>query len=223
MHEFFFQKTLLDWFHENKRIFSWRSEKDPFKILIAEVMLQRTKAEQVESVYSKFIHEFPEPSSIGSKDKDRIMKYFKKLGLFWRSGSVIHMTEYILKEYDGIIPASRAELLKIPGVGEYIADAILVFAFNKRITVIDSNVVRLISRFFGFKSMKGEIRRNKTFRDLCQKMVRDVHINEIKNFNWALIDFSHFTCKSIPNCDICPFSKECIYFKSMFNNTKIKI
>ena len=220
LHNLFFQKKILKWFQTNARAFEWRKETDPYRILIAEIMLQRTRAEQVSPVYSEFIKEFQDLASITATDKKKVAKYFKKLGLFWRCNSVMTMAKYILEKYNGIIPVSRIKLLKIPSIGEYISNAILVFAFNQRITVVDSNVVRLVSRFFEFNNVRGETRRNKLFNEFCQKLVMDLEPSEIKNFNWGLIDFAHAICKPIPECSKCPLSGECMYFKAMFNKIK---
>ena len=212
----FFQKVLILWFRKNGRKFQWRKEKDPFKILIAEVMLQRTKAEQVVPVYDQFVKEFCDINSIYLSDINGMSKYFGKLGLMWRSKTMVSMAKYIVENHNNAVPATRADLLRIPGIGDYIADAILVFAFNERITVIDSNVIRLVSRFFGL-NYSGEIRRNKQFRKFCQTLVAEVEFNELKNFNWSLIDFSSLICRHIPKCHECPLSSGCMYFKGSVN------
>ncbi len=207
----FFQKTILSWFKENGRLYPWRNEKVPYRILIAEVMLQRTRADQVLPVYNEFIKQFPTVNSLAAANTDDVNRYVRKLGLFWRSKMISRMARFILKKHDGVIPAEREKLLEIPGVGDYIADAIISFAFNGKRTVIDANVVRLVTRFFGFKN-EGETRRNRAFVSFCQTLSRDLRLRDVKKLNRAMIDHAAALCKPKPICVKCPLSGSCRYF-----------
>jgi A/G-specific adenine glycosylase len=208
----FFQNTILDWFKENGRKYPWRIEKDPYKILIAEIMLQRTRVGQVLPVYKEFIKKFPDVQSVADSEEKDISFFISKLGLFWRSKLIKETAKNIIHEYKGKVPADRKELLKIPGIGDYIADAMISFAFNGKRIVIDSNVIRLVTRFFGIEST-GEMRRNKKFIDFCQNLSNTLDSKNIHNFNWALIDHSAAICKPTPVCKKCPLSENCDYFK----------
>lgn len=213
----FFQHRLIRWFAENRRNFPWREEKDPYKILIAEIMLQRTKAEQVFPVYEEFIRRFPDVKSLVLSNIEDIAKFMERLGLFWRSKLIKEMAKMIMTEYGGVVPEERSLLLRIPGVGDYIADAILVFAFESRRTVVDSNVVRLASRFFGVE-IKGEMRRNRKFVEFCQILSSGLNGQEIRHLNWAMIDHSSAICRPAPLCSICPMSEKCNYLNRLINN-----
>jgi A/G-specific adenine glycosylase len=211
----FFQKTLLRWFRKNKRRYPWRLQNDPFKILIAEMMLQRTRAEQVAPVYTAFIRKFPDPKSVLFARLDDISQYFSKLGLFWRIALLRQMADHIVTHYQGNVPERKDELVTIPGIGDYISDTLVVFAFNRRRTIIDSNVVRVVrlaTRYFGIPS-KGEMRRNRMFREFCQKLTYGLKHKTVKNFNWGLLDHSATICKPVPLCEKCPLSRKCRYYK----------
>jgi len=207
----FFTDTLLRWFYRNGRKFPWRRESDPFRILIAEIMLQRTKAHQVAPVYIEFIKRFPTIKSLRCAKRNEINMFILRLGLHWRTKMIAKMVQEINSKYDGLIPSERQELLTIPGVGDYISDAVTVFGFGGRRTVIDSNVIRLVSRFFGVP-IQGEVRRNKDFVRFCQTLVNKLPSNRIKDFNWALIDLPALICIRNPRCQICPLSSKCNYF-----------
>ncbi len=207
----FFQQRILDWFAKNGRVYPWRQESDPFKILIAEMMLQRTRADQVLPVYAQFIKQFPDIRSLACSTAEDILNFISKLGLFWRGRLLKEMATTILVKYNGNIPLERKELLDIPGIGDYIADAMIIFAFNGKRTIIDSNVVRLVTRYFGIEP-RGEMRRNRQFVIFCQRIFADIEITDIKEFSWGLIDHSAAICKPIPLCHMCPLSKECSYF-----------
>lgn len=207
----FFQHNILEWFVKNGRIYPWRRESDPFKVLMAEMMLQRTRADQVLPVYKQFIKKFPDIRSLACATVEDVFKFILKLGLFWRGKLLKEMITTIMVKHNGKIPLERNELLEIPGIGDYIADAMIVFAFNGKRTVIDSNVVRLVSRFFGIEP-RGEMRRNREFIKFCQRLSDDLGLDDVKKFSWALIDHSAAICRPIPFCHICPLSKECNYF-----------
>ncbi|MEO9309608.1 MAG: DNA glycosylase [Nitrososphaera sp.] len=208
----FFRNTLLEWFKKNGRKYPWRNEKDPYRVLVAEMMLQRTRVEQVLPVYNEFIKKFPNVRTLADAKIEDIAVFVAKLGLFWRSKIMKETARSILIEHRGTIPSERKALLKIPGIGDYIADAMISFAFNGKRSVIDSNVIRLTTRFFGIES-KGEMRRNSNFIYFCQGLSRDLQPEGIRNLNYALIDHSAAVCKPVPLCDQCPLSKNCHYFK----------
>lgn len=207
----FFQKTILQWFRKNKRDYPWRMETDPYKILIAEIMLQRTRVDQVLPVYSSFIERFPKVQSLARADVDKISEFVSKLGLFWRSKLMSDMARALISDYGGTVPKERKELLQIPGIGDYIADAMISFAFDGKRTVIDSNVIRLVSRFFGIQ-IRGEMRRKKEFVDFCQKLSVGLKNDDVKNLNWAMIDHAASVCRPEPCCVKCPLSSGCHYF-----------
>lgn len=215
----FFNRRLLKWFARKGRKYPWREISNPFNILIAELMLQRTKADQVLPVYLDFMKKFPDPDSMMHAVADDL-KSIHSLGLVRRSKVIVEMSKYLREGHGSLIPSSRDELLKIPGVGDYTADAMVVFAFNHRRTVVDSNVVRLVSRFFGIGNKKGEMRRNIAFVNFCQLLNDNVDDQNIKEFNWALIDFPAVICKTIPLCKICPLSSKCSYFKGASENSE---
>jgi A/G-specific adenine glycosylase len=208
----FFQKSLLKWYKKNGRRYPWREEADPFRILIAEMMLQRTRADQVVPVYITFVRRFPDVKSVYYAITEDISSTFLELGLFWRLSLLRQMAGHILIRYQGNVPNRKEELVTIPGIGEYISDAIMVFAFNKRRTIIDSNVVRLVTRYFGIP-LKGEMRRNKIFREFCQKLTSGLKSQVVKSFNWSLLDHSAIVCKPVPLCKNCPLSLKCQYYR----------
>jgi A/G-specific adenine glycosylase len=214
----FFQATLLDWFQNNGRDFPWRNEKDPFKILIAEVMLQRTKADQVAPVYSDFIKEFSSSYLLANSHEESVNKYIKKIGLTNRGKNLIKMASEIERLIDKVFPHDRAKLEQFTGIGNYISTAIAVYAFNMKHVAVDSNVIRLVSRFFGIDTKK-EVRRNSNFLKYCQSLVSDIENEDIKKFNWSLLDFSALVCKTKPLCTECPLVRQCSYTSKFINNT----
>lgn len=198
--------NLLIWWNSNKRVFPWRLESSPYKILIAEIMLHRTKAEQVEGTFMKFVSKFPDLASFLESNKKEIKEIMTPLGLNWRTEYLVKLAGAIKRDSHGIIPADKKELITLPGIGDYIASAIRCFGFGYSEILVDTNTSRIISRFFGLSS-KGERRRNPEVRE---KYLSIMNHKKPQYFNYALIDLGAKVCKSkIPNCINCTLNKLC--------------
>ena len=208
----FFRHSILIWFKNNGREYPWRNEIDSYKILIAEMMLQRTRADQVVPVYIEFIKKFPTILSLAEADIDDIILYLINLGLPRRANRMKEAARMIVMKHDSVIPSERMELLKIPGIGEYIADAVITLAYDGHRIAIDSNVERIVTRFFGM-AIKREIRRNKQFSNFCQTFTNRLKPQSVKNLNWAMIDHAALICKPKPICQKCSLIENCIYTK----------
>ena len=201
---------ILKWWSKNKRDYPWRHETDPYRILIAEIMLQRTKADQVVPVYLEFIKRYPTIKDLGRANLEDIEYFFNKLGLKWRAKRVLEMAKYIAEKFDGKLPAEKEYLLEIPMIGEYISDAILSFAYGLDVAVIDANVVRVIGRLLCLEP-HGEARRDPRFRNIAGMMLPRGRARE---YNWAMIDFAALICTPRnPRCDICPLRNNCCFFR----------
>ncbi len=199
-------EALYVWHSENARMFPWRKFSNPYKIMIAEFMLHRTRAEQVVPVYEDFLNKYPIVESLANADEVDIKRVTAHLGLHWRSGHFIKAAKYIIENYNGEFPDNRQDLLKIPGVGDYVAGAILTVCFNKPEYVVDSNIARFINRFCGL-DLKGEIRRKKKIIDFSKELF---NIKEPGMFLFVLLDFTYEVCKpQNPNCAKCIINNSC--------------
>ncbi|MEM3646808.1 MAG: hypothetical protein QW334_01500 [Thermofilum sp.] len=202
------REKLLQWFEINGRDFPWRRTRDPYRILIAEIMLQRTRAEQVVPVYEEFIRHFPNPESLARAGMEAVRAFFSKLGLLWRADLVVRLAGELVKRFGGSPPPEREKLLSLPAVGDYMADAVLSFAYGMDVAVVDSNVCRVLRRIFGLKP-KGEARRDRRFRELAMKLVPH---GKSREFNWAMIDFASEVCTPRkPKCRECLLKSICVY------------
>lgn len=199
----YLQKKLLGWGRKNYREFPWRNLSNQWHALVVEIMLQRTKADQVEPVFREFVKQFPKPEDYLANP----VNVFNHLGLPERNILLKALAQRIV---DGSIPENREQLLTLPGVGDYIASAFRSFHIGITDTIIDSNVVRLYSRFFGFAS-DGETRRKKWFIHLAEKLTP---VKRHRDYNYALLDFTRDICSRKPKCNICPLQEKCIYAQS---------
>lgn len=204
-----FHRKLLLWFERNKRDYPWRKTRNPFRILVAEMMLQRTKADQVVGVYNKFFSELNSPQKIAHINLKKIGKILYPLGLKWRAKNFKSVCISLINNFNGEIPTDRRKLITLPGVGEYVAGMVLSTAFNKPEWVVDSNIVRLFKRYFGIVTTK-EGRRDKHIVELAKLYVAT---GKPKEANLSLLDFAALVCAPRnPNCTHCPLFKTCRYF-----------
>jgi len=197
---------LKQWFLLYKREFLWRIFSEPYKILIAEFMLQRTKAEQVEPVYKAFLKQYPTIAHLSKARPLSVAEYTNKLGLHWRYKHFITSAKYITKELNGEFPRMQKDMLKIPGVGDYVAGAVLAVCYNSADYVIDSNIARFINRYYGI-GLEGEIRRKKIIIDKAKDLF---NTHDQRNLLFALLDYTALICKPHnPACDKCIFNNDC--------------
>ena len=203
------QSELIEWWKVNGREFPWRKTRDPYKILIAEVLLHRTRAEQVVPIYLKLIREFPDIFSLAKADKNVILNYLYSLGLRWRAELLHKMAQEIVKR-GGEIEANKEWLLSLPGISHYIASAVLCFAFGRPEPLLDTNTVRILGRIFNIK-VTDSSRRSKKFRELYFRIMDKNHPRE---FNFAMIDLGALVCRpENPMCKNCPLKNLCLYYQ----------
>jgi A/G-specific adenine glycosylase len=205
---------LLSWYSVNKRSYPWRQTRDPYSILIAEIMLQRTKSDQVVNVYLKFLERYPNPHALSRSTVREIEKIILPLGLKWRAKKLWELGRAIIESFNGTIPNEKQRLLSLPGVGEYAASAVLCFAYGKDLPVIDSNVCRVIARLLR-ATARGEARRDHSFIQMVHKLHSFVPAGKSREYNWAMIDLAATVCTSRkPKCVICPLEPICSYAKN---------
>lgn len=199
-------EILISNHHIYKRDFLWRHTRDPYRIMIAEFMLHRTKANQVEPIYQQFIETYPDVNSLANANLDDVARYTQHLGLHWRAAHFIDACRFINKEYKGIYPQERKKLLEIPGVGDYVAGAILTVCFKKPEFVIDSNIARFINRYYDLE-LTGEIRRKK---EIIEKAKLLFDCQQPDKLLFSILDFTALVCKPRkPECKKCCFWKIC--------------
>lgn len=204
----FIQTRLIRWGQHNFSPFPWRNDQSDFHSLIAEVLLQRTRAEQVVPVFTKFRKEFPDVSALASSSQDKVKKVIQSLGLHWRAKHLVSLAVFLQNLKNGQIPTQFEELVKIPSVGPYAASAYLSLRKNIFSPVADSNAVRFYGRVFGFDTGP-ETRRKKWFLHLAEKLTPN---KKFREYNYALLDLTRLICKPKPHCEICTLNNKCTYY-----------
>ncbi|MEM0134536.1 MAG: DNA glycosylase [Thermoplasmatales archaeon] len=202
-----FGDQLNAWGEKWRRPFPWRKTNNPFHIFLAEILLHRTRAENVVPVYQKLIKDFPTISGISKLDEKSLFNILSSLGLKWRTEMLIKSVRTIERDFGGDVPTDKQKLLSLPGIGDYIASAIRVFSASTEDPLIDTNTVRVISRVYGFKATDST-RRSKSIR---YKYLELRNNKDPRNFGFSMIDLAALICKpSLPDCLHCPVVKYCI-------------
>jgi A/G-specific adenine glycosylase len=205
---------LIRWGSSNFADFPWRTCRSRFHALIAEILLQRTRAEQVEPAFARFQREFPNSESLANGSLATLKSIMKPLGLHWRIPLVKRLGELLHSNYGGRVPRNH-RLESLPGVGSYGAAAYLSFHCNERRAIIDSNVVRLYARLFGF-TYDGETRRKPHVSAIAERMTP---LRSFKQYNYALLDFTRTICRPVPRCSECVLSDLCTYYHTQIAST----
>lgn len=203
------RSRLLEWFRGSARDYPWRQTNDPFKILVAEIMLRRTKADQVTPVFTKLFERYPDVDYLVEAADEELEKILYPLGLKWRSAAFKIVAKEIKEKHHSRVPMNRDELTELSGVGEYVAGAVMSIAFSKPEWMVDSNIVRLFKRYFGMTTSK-EGRRDKHVVETSKAYVQGI---DPRSANLALVDFSALVCTPrAPKHDICLVRTSCKYF-----------
>ena len=208
----YFRRSLLEWNAlENTRQMPWKGEKDPYKVWLSEVILQQTRVEQGLAYYQRFVEAFPRVTDLAAAPEDHIFKYWEGLGYYSRCKNLIHTAKFIAGERQGRFPDTHEEILKLKGVGSYTAAAIASFAYGLPYAVVDGNVLRVLSRFFGVREPVDSSGGRALLEDLAAKCLDRENPGV---YNQALMDFGAVVCKPLrPACGTCPLRAKCVALK----------
>ncbi len=202
-----FYKLLIAWFKKNRRDLPWRKNITPYSVWISEIMLQQTQAKTVIPYFESWLKEFPNIEKLNQADLSEVLKVWQGLGYYSRAKNVKRAAKIIDEEFNGAIPSDYQELIKLPGIGDYTAKAILNFAFKKNFLAIDANVYRVFSRLFliSFNPSSNQARKviDKYFLMLTKNKAK------VYQFNEALFELGNFICQKKPLCPTCPVANYC--------------
>lgn len=207
-----FRKSLNRWYLDHKRDLPWRNTNDPYKIWLSEIILQQTRVNQGLSYYLKFEKNYPNIFNLADAEEDKLMKDWEGLGYYSRARNLHASAKYICSELEGVFPNKYSDIIKLKGVGEYTAAAISSFAFQEAQAVLDGNVFRFLSRYFGIdlpiNSGEGKKYFNKMAQDLLDK-------KDPATYNQAIMEFGALQCvPKSPDCENCVFQDSCSAFKT---------
>ena len=202
-----FSKALMKWSLIVDRPMPWKKERNPYFIWLSEIILQQTRVEQGWDYYLKFKQLFPTVEDLANASEDDVLSAWEGLGYYSRARNLHHSAKIIQHKYGGIFPTSYAEVLSLKGVGEYTAAAICSFAFNQAHAVVDGNVIRVMSRYFGIEASVEKAAGKKVYREKAGACL-DKKSPGI--YNQAIMDFGATVCKpKLPLCTDCTLKRKC--------------
>lgn len=208
-----FTRLLLKWNkNSNHRPMPWKGEADPYKIWLSEIILQQTRVEQGWDYYEKFVKKYPTIFKLANAKDKQVFKLWEGLGYYNRCRNLLHTARFIVEKYNGVFPNTYDSLLALKGIGPYTASAIASFAFNLPYAVVDGNVFRVFSRYYGIASATDMPEGVKLFNKVA---VENLDHKKPGLYNQALMDFGATICKPMaPLCSSCVMQKTCVAFKS---------
>ena len=201
------QDAILTWFEQNKRDLPWRNTRDPYIIWLSEIILQQTRVEQGMPYFYRFLKNYPTVADFAAATEDEILKLWQGLGYYSRGRNMHHTAQIIVKEYGGHFPTSYEILLKLKGIGEYTAAAIASFSADEPKAVVDGNVFRWLSRYFGIDTPINSTRGKIIFTEVANKILDQAQPG---TYNQAMMEFGSLQCKpQNPDCKSCPLQVDC--------------
>jgi A/G-specific adenine glycosylase len=217
-----FKNELNTWYRKHKRDLPWRNTNNPYQIWLSEIILQQTRVEQGLPYYLKFLAQFPDVNSFANASEDQILQMWQGLGYYSRGRNMLKTAKYIQQNLEGIFPHQYQDLIKLTGVGEYTAAAISSFSSNEAKAVVDGNVYRLLSRYFGIETPINSTSGKKEFQAIADEVLDPQNAGE---HNQAMIEFGALQCKpKSPNCQQCPLIAGCYAFQNnLVNQLPVKL
>ncbi|MBT8270037.1 MAG: A/G-specific adenine glycosylase [Flavobacteriaceae bacterium] len=202
-----FQQKLINWYSINKRELPWRGSKDPYTIWLSEVILQQTQVKQGLPYFLVFKNNFPSVLDLARASEQEVLKLWQGLGYYSRARN-LHKTAKIVEDaYNGEFPKNYEELIQLPGIGDYTASAISSICIDEPHAVVDGNVYRFYSRYFGIDTPVNSSKAKKEFKMLAQDLLPAAERGE---FNQAVMEFGSRHCRpKSPGCESCVFSSSC--------------
>ena len=203
-----FAQILTHWYSVNKRNLPWRQTKNPYYIWLSEIIMQQTQIKQGLPYYEAFISNYPSVFDLANASEQDVLKLWQGLGYYSRARNLHASAKYIATELDGIFPSTYSEIIKLKGVGEYTASAISSICFDENHAVVDGNVYRVLSRYFGISTPINTTPGIKEFKALATALLQTTNPGD---YNQALMEFGAIHCKpKNPYCSVCCFNDSCV-------------
>lgn len=208
-----YRAGVLGWAETNMRSFPWRTTDDPYRVLIGEVLLQRTRGAQVVPVYEQFVARWPTPLKLARAREKTIAAAIRPLGLAKRAPRLKALGRALVAE--GLVPVEPENLLRLPGVGPYVSHAVAVFAGRRDLPLVDWVIARVLRRYFGLANGKVP----NADRGLWEVAARLAADGDARSLWMGTLDLAHAVCAPRPRCGVCPLKERCVFVVSEGDST----
>ena len=204
-----FQTRLLDWFKHHGRDLPWRSTRDPYKILVSEIMLQQTQVDRVLDYYGRFLREYPSIQDLAAAGRSAVRESWDGLGYYARARHLHATARRVVKRHAGEFPRTLDQLMDLPGIGRYTAGAVASFAFGESAPILDTNVRRVLTRVFVRRRPSRQAALDRRLWMLAELLIP---CGKAWEFNQALMDFGALMCTARnPRCSDCRLGELCAW------------
>ncbi len=201
------RRNLLAWYRANRRDLPWRRGRDPYRIWLAEIMLQQTRIAAVLPYYERILARFPDVRALARARESEVLKYWAGLGYYSRARNLHRAAKQIVADHNAQFPSTIDRALALPGIGNYTAAAILSIAFDVPLAALDGNVARVLARLF---AIRGDLRMPKTWKRLATTAQQLLPPQSPGDWNQALMELGETICTPrSPQCARCPISRHC--------------
>src|SRR5213595_806884 len=202
-----FRYALNRWFLRSKRDLPWRRTRDPYAILVSEIMLQQTQAATVVPYYNRWLRRFPTVRSLAATTESDVLHAWQGLGYYTRARNLHRCAKMIVEKFGGKLPNDPSKLKSLPGIGLYTANAITVFALNRSLPIVEANTARVLTRLFNIRAPIDSTHGRQELWKLSAKLVPQ---NTARDFQNAMMDLGALICTAHnPRCQICPVKEFC--------------
>jgi A/G-specific adenine glycosylase len=202
-----FAQRLLAWFATEARDLPWRRNRNPYRVWLAEAMLQQTQVDTVAPYYERFLARFPTVAALAEASLEEVLKLWEGLGYYARARNLYAAAKQVVTEHSGQVPNTFEALLALPGVGRYTAGAVASIAFGQDVPAVDGNVRRVLARVFAVREDVGRSAAQRELEALAEKLLPP---GQAGAFNEALMELGAVVCTPrAPKCDRCPLRKPC--------------
>ncbi len=202
-----FSSILRNWYALHKRDLPWRNTTDPYYIWLSEIILQQTRVAQGLPYYERFVENYPTIQDLANDSEENVLRLWQGLGYYSRARNLHATAKIVANELAGAFPNNYQSILKLKGVGPYTASAIASFAFNEKVSPIDGNVIRVVSRYFGIQE---DVSQQATLAKIETFALKVLPVKDHQTHNQAMMEFGALQCvPSNPNCAECPLASSC--------------
>lgn len=203
------RRRLASWFRKSGRDLPWRRTRDPYRVLVSELMLQQTQVSRVLDFYARFLDRFPTIGHLARAPRGKVMESWEGLGYYARARNLHALAKHVVTERAGEMPAEPDVLRTLPGVGAYTAGAVASFAFERRAALVDTNVARVIARIFAPKLNPKRPRDLKRIWAIAEQVLPR-NGKAAWTHNQALMELGAMVCTArVKRCEICPVRQFC--------------
>jgi A/G-specific adenine glycosylase len=201
------QRRLVRWYQHHGRDLPWRRTRDPYRVLVSEIMLQQTQVDRVVDYYHRFLRRYPTFETLAAAPEPEVREAWQGLGYYARARNLHRTAQAVAQQHNGILPAQRAAMQRLPGIGRYTAGAVLSFAFGQDAPILDTNAARVLQRFFAVRVRGGRTAIQRRLWQVAEAVTPPGHAYE---FNQAIMDLGATICRARqPACKRCPLRRAC--------------